>query len=700
MPSPRLLAVIAGVICVILLAIQLVSGWHILHSSGIFTALPAHHYVWADAVAATFIALVAVAAPIRWRWLAIGAPGAFLLTIILATAIPGGQAVAMLCAALTMGAIWDVGERLLRGLGAPHLAGIALVAWLAGVGPWSLGTLLLGRLSLLRWWTVGLLVIVIGLVGIVRLFRQVLAHRRPILREIGSPVGLVSTGIILLTCAWAAIYTAAPELQFDPLSAKAYLPQLWAQTGHIGSLGAHAQLEITGWFQILAIYGHLLNGPAVGRYMQLLGLMFTGAAFWWWGRRHGALGPIAAVAVVVTPHLFWQASTADDDLLLALCALAMCVAVVEAMRADTGKGVRGSAFALGLLAGSGPSLKLHLTPLFAVLLLGWICAGRTSRTTTTRLVYGALGAAITSLPPLVVRWLDTGNPVLPAYNNIFHSKYWLPVNEKFNFPFWPHPGTLGPLKAVWEAVLDPNLMMEAAPPGALGVLIGAVVFALLFGWCAHERSRANIVVWIALLAAIVYWWVSLRYLRYLLPIGFVSVALTLMVIPRMPLRGRGQSVGILGATLAAIASFPVTLGQFWNPAHKPPVYAAIGRWKASSYEDAASLERPAVLAFNRLSPPRSLMVSEAYQRVWLTGLRDLDYTWEVNARLELRGPLPTTGDQAFRDLRAIGIDWALVSEAPRSPSEPDYLIKALVQHGKIEFADHGWDLYRLVSRPS
>jgi hypothetical protein len=700
-PQWHIPAVLAGVICSILLIVQIVSGWHVLHTSvGLFTAELAKHYVWADALAAGLIAVVAIAAPVRWRWLAAAGPVAALLAILLASAIPGGQALAMLGAVLTMAAIWDTGERLLRALGASQLAKIALVAWLAGIGPWSLGALLLGRLSLLRWWTAGLLLVVAGLIGGVRLSRRLFASRRSILSEIGAPAGLVSAGIIMLTCAWAAIYTAAPEIQVDALAAKAYLPQLWAQTGHIGSLATHAQLETTGWFQVLAVYGHLLGGTAVGRYLQLLGLLLTGAAFWWWGSRHGALGPLAAAAVVVTPHLFWQASTADDDLLLALCALAMCVAVVEAMRANAPENPRGVAFALGLMAGSGPSLKLHLAPLFVALLLGWIAAGRRSRKTTSRALYGALGAAITSLPPLVLRWIDSGNPVLPAYNNIFRSSYWPPVNEKFDFPFWSHPGALGPLRAIWEAVLDPSLMTQSSPPGAFGILIGAVLFALLCGWCAREKSRANIVVWIALLAAVAYWWISLRYLRYLLPVGFVSVALALMVLRRGSLQGRARLIGMLGITLAAIASFPVTLGQLGNvPTHKPPIYAAIGRWKAASYENAAFDERPAILAFNRLSPPGSLMVSASFERASLTNGRDLDYTWEATDRLELLGPLPSSGDQAFHMLHAIGIDWALLPEPSLALGESDYLSQVLILHGKIEFAERGWNLYRLVSQP-
>jgi hypothetical protein len=696
------LALVLALVCLVLLGAQVSFGWSVLHSNGLFTALAAHKYVWANALAAVLVAAVAIVGRGRWRWLAVIGPGAYLLAILLATAIPGGQILAMVTAIFTMAALWDTGERLLRRLGAVSLSRIALVAWLAGIGPWSLGIVILGRVSLVKWWTVGILLVVTGTIGSVRLGARVLANRRSIAREVGgSAMTLASAGLILLTLGWVAIYTAAPEIQFDALYAKAYLPELWARTGHIVSSLQHVQFAITGWFQVLATSGHLLGATAVGRYMQLIGLVCAASAVWWWGRRHGAIGPLAAVAVVVTPHLLWQASTAYDDLLLALCALAFCVAIVESLRAPQVGQARGLAFALGLMAGSGPSLKLHLVPLFAFLLLGWIAAGRASGSITRRFGYAAVGAAITGLPPLVLRWIDTGNPVLPAYNNIFRSRYWLPVNEKLNFPFWPHPGAFGPISVIWKAVVEPKLMTEDAPPGAFGVLIGATVIALLLGWLGRDRARAARVVWIALIPAIVFWWVSFRYLRYLLPISFVSVALVLMLTSDVTLTKRSLRVGILGVTLATIASFPVTISQFWNvPTHKPPVYAAIGRWKASSYEEAAFSERPAILAFNRLAPRGARMATTAFERVWFTQERDfysLDY--EMTPLIELQGPLPTTGDTALRAMRKLGVGWVLVTGADRLLNEPGYLSQVLTAHGKIEFSERGWDLYRLVDRP-
>lgn len=697
-----IVAAAAALACLALLAAEIASGWNVLHTTEFFTALPARKYVWLNTAMATLVAITAVLAPGRWRRLAIGGPALFLLAVLVATAIPGGAGLAMLTALFTMTALWDSGERLLRRLGARELADNALVAWLAGIAPWGLAITVLGRLSLVKWWTVGLALLAIGSLGCYRLAVLLIARRRALEQALGGTrLAAASAGLITLMCSWVAIYTAAPEVQYDALYGKAFLPEFWARTGHIASIVQHVQDAITGWFQILAVSGHLFGATAVGRYMQLIGLICVACAVWWWGRRYGAFGPIAALAVALTPHLFWQASTADDDLLLALAGFAFCVAIVSSMNTDGSRNVRGLAFALGLMAGTGPSLKLHLLPLFAVLLLGWIVAGRASRTIAARFCFGAAGAALTALPPLVLRWIDTGNPVLPAYNNVFESKYWLPINEKLNFPFWMHPGSVGPVRAIWKAVAEPSVMVEDAPPGAFGVLVGAVVLALLLGWLGGRRVRGARVVWIALIPAAVFWWVSFRYLRYLLAIELVSVALLLMLTGGVQLGRRARGLAIAAMTLFAAAAFPVAISQFWNvPAHKPPIYASIGRWSAASYEDSQFPERLTILAFNRLSPHGARMGSDAFQRVWLTGERDLyNLHYEVLPLIQLHGIEPTNGDLAYEGLRKLGIEWMMVDEADRLRDQPNFISEAITAHGKPEYDSRGWDLFRLVPHP-
>ena len=105
-----------------------------------------------------------------------------------------------------------------------------------------------------------------------------------------------------------------------------------------------------------------------------------------------------------------------------------------------------------------------------------------------------VGAFVGAAPPLIMRWIDPGNPLLPAYNNIFHSPYWPPVNEQFNFPYLHHPGALGPLSALARSVTPTGALQEAAPIGSFGLLVGAVVIAMALGWGADARrppSRAR-----------------------------------------------------------------------------------------------------------------------------------------------------------------------------------------------------------------
>ena len=75
-------------------------------------------------------------------------------------------------------------------------------------------------------------------------------------------------GAALLNLSWIAIRTAAPEIQFDALYGKAYLPELWARTGGISTILTHFQFSVVGWVQILATPGNLFGATAVGRYMQ------------------------------------------------------------------------------------------------------------------------------------------------------------------------------------------------------------------------------------------------------------------------------------------------------------------------------------------------------------------------------------------------------------------------------------------------
>jgi hypothetical protein len=302
------------------------------------------------------------------------------------------------------------------------------------------------------------------------------------------------------------------------------------------------------------------------------------------------------------------------------------------------------------------------------------------------------------VPPLALRWIDTGNPVFPAYNNIFKSPYWLAVNEKLNFPFWPNAGTLGPIKALWDSLFHPVLMADIAPPGAYGVLIGVFLIVLVVGWRYRRRATGLFLLWIAIVLATAAWWEEFRYLRYLLPEAFAGMVLLLVALRpfRPTVIWRRALTGAVA--VAAATSFTVSVAQFFNvPNRRLPISAAVGHWAAADYLDAALPEREALLAFNRLAPARAHVVTDAFERDWLTGGRDLYATWELTDLLKIHGPVPTNSGAVYPRVRAQGVGWALVSAANSAPTTATWLPGLLRAHGRLLFAASGWQLYQLTA---
>ena len=76
--------------------------------------------------------------------------------------------------------------------------------------------------------------------------------------------------------------------------------------------------------------------------------------------------------------------------------------------------------------------------------------------------------------------LDTGNPVFPAYNDIFRSSDYLPVRETFNFPYWKTADLWDALTLPYTVIVhsSSHTTTEAMPPGAYGLLVAAIVLAV------------------------------------------------------------------------------------------------------------------------------------------------------------------------------------------------------------------------------
>ncbi len=518
LPTGTSLAIACGLVVIALVVVQAINLAGLLDPNQVLTAGFARGLVLGYVLAVAAVSAWALFAPTQRLAVGVYACAGFGALILLGTLSLGGEVWSLVVAALSLTACWQVGWWMLRALRQPALAEVAPVSWVAGTPVIGFVLLAFGRVSWLRWWDLGVPVLVIGALGAYRLVRRLRAGpaRRAwgAVRSSRPAVAVVAIG--MLTLGLASVWTSAPEIMFDALYGKAWLPMEWARSGAILPLVTHPVLNNAGFTQLLAVPGQLVHAAAVGRYMEWLATPALVASVWWAGRR-SPWAPLAAAAIVVTPHVFWQTTTADDDTMLALGAVGLAIAVLRLTPQDAPRDFL-SGVTVGVLAGACIDLKIHLLVLAAGLALGWWIWTR--RFALRALAGVVVGAAVAVLPPLIMRWIDTGNPLLPSWNNIFHSPYWPPVNEQFNFPFLHDPGPLGPISVIVRSFTDPVALQEAAPIGAFGVLIGAVVVALLLGWCkADDGRRRSIVLWFGLLLAFLAWYDEFRYLRYLLPVG-------------------------------------------------------------------------------------------------------------------------------------------------------------------------------------
>ena len=652
--------------------------------------------VLAYGLAVLAIAVAAALAPRERLGVIVAAAGGVAAVPPLATLTIGTELWPALVALLTLSACWQIGRWMLLMVRAPALAEVAPAAWLAGGAVLGLALLLVGRAGGLWWWTAGVPVLAVGAWGALGLARGLGAGgaRRVWAAATGSRLGAASAALSLLLLGIASVFAAAPELMFDPLYAKVWLPSEWARTGNIEPLVTHPVMNTLGFGQLLAVPGHLVGAGDVGRYLQWMSAGLLVAAVWW-GVRRSPWAPLVAGALAITPHLFWQATTAMDDALLAFAAVAMALAVMRAL--DRPGPALWDGVALGLLAGALVDFKLHLGALAVGLAGGWWVARRAGWRGLGGLAAGALAIA---LPPFVLRWIDTGNPVLPAYNNIFKSDYWLHVNEQFNFPYNSDPGRFGPLNVLVRSATDTVSLNEAAPVGAFGLLVGAIAVALLVAWRrGGGRPAAAPVLWLGIALAALLWYQQLRYLRYLLPAGCVAlIAIGLLSTRRTAIGRWGEWAGLASLALLAVLLWPATVAQFWNvPGRDLPWQVALHLKSDDGYERTSLVDRGAIQAFDRLAPPGAMAVSDGLERAWLHDGRDLSPDWELNGRLLATGGLPQTADEALSRLRRLGVTWVLTGGL--STAGHPYTQLVLDKHAEIEFSDMGWTVYRLVDRP-
>jgi hypothetical protein len=653
--------------------------------------------LWAAAV--TVLTVSALVLPARARLLVPAAPVVLVLVLIAicAVGVPN-RALAIAAAVVIHAACWDVGERIIRVLGLPRLAGLVPVAWLVGAGLLSVGLLLAGRVGGYEWWLVGVVVLALGASGCVRLGRLGWSHRHSVFSAVtDSRLSAVCAAAIGLIVLLTAFYAFIPERGADAVASKQWLPQLWASLGSFEPPLTHPTLATSGTVLFLAVPGHLAGLHDVGPWLQLVAGLAICVTVWWWGARLGALGPLAALASIVYPHFVFQGATAIEDLSLALATVALALAVATALRepgAERDRPLTVGAL-MGLLLGALVAMKVYIAPLGGVLIGGWILLGGAHAGLWRRVAGVTGGALVTGGTFYAFRWIDFGNPVLPAFNNVFKSDLWPHVNEPLNFPFWPEAPWYGLLTWPWESAQWGTPVMDQAGPNTLGLLVASTVAAVVLVRPAF-RSRDTALVWVAVVVSTALWYSQFRYLRYLIPTALVALLLLLLHTRVRSIGAWSERALIAGVAIFAIAVFPAGVGQQLLPNPRLPLGAARGSWDEEAFLRTVSAEYDVVHAFNRLTPPGSEALSGPSQRVWMEDRRDLVASFELAARLFTVDASADRGARLLDSMHRLGVSYVINNEyAPTGEPYADLL----EPYGELLFADRGWYLWRLVREP-
>ena len=163
------------------------------------------------------------------------------------------------------------------------------------------------------------------------------------------------------------------------------------------------------------------------------------------------------------------------------------------------------------------------------------------------LATAAVAAALLALPPYVIAFVKTGNPVFPLFNAIFQSSHFPPRN--FSAPGFP--GTLDP-RVLYRMTFYSDRYLEARP-GSFGFSFLLLAMPTLVASLAWSRWRAA-AMFFAAVAFGAFVVANTAYLRYLYPCIFLfSIALgaALAAAPATTLRRAMATVALASVALNA-----------------------------------------------------------------------------------------------------------------------------------------------------
>lgn len=230
-------------------------------------------------------------------------------------------------------------------------------------------------------------------------------------------------------------------------------------------------------------------------------------------------------------------------------------------------------------------------------------------------------------------WMQTGNPLFPYFNNLFHSP-WAPDNEFRDTTFLPK-GALDYLLRPFQILVDPLVAGEAvfrAPALPLAYALAPVALALPFALRQGRSERladpaaGRYLLLVALLTYLA--WIKLFAIyRYAIGIEMLSPLLILLLLDRLPLSAKAKQIWLGGALALCL------------------VFARPGYWvRADWSERYVQVDAPIMEAPERTA----VFFASGEPTSYLIPFFDKDIRW---IRLDSGFPAPEPQDQPFNAYR-------------------------------------------------
>jgi 4-amino-4-deoxy-L-arabinose transferase-like glycosyltransferase len=361
----------------------------------------------------------------------------------------------LLAACLIAAAAAGLGDLVLRGLRLERGLGVLeRVALDYGLGAGLLGAIALiaGRLGCLTPWSCR---VALGLVAIGGFVRSGLGRApQPKLDSSSYLFGLVIAPFVVLMILGSML----PSIDFDALEYHLQGPKEYFQAGRIAFLPHNVYTNMPFGVEMLHLLGmEVLNdwwwGALVGQLLIALFAPATAILIAGVAARAGSTraGWMAVVVYLTTPWVYRLAAIAYVEGPLFFYHAAMIWAVVRGGGDGTTPARRPWGL-LGLLAGCAmgckyPALISAAIP-FGILAVLDSWRGRS----VVPVEHYLLGWAVVMGPWLGKNFIDTGNPVYPLANSVFHGRYWDQARETQ----WTTAHGRGRINAreFWTSVVD------------------------------------------------------------------------------------------------------------------------------------------------------------------------------------------------------------------------------------------------------